>query len=177
MTTRTGIALCLVLAACASPEAVESNVREPGESPSINRKLSEEQQRGIVSAIDASQTEAQRAAARPLEPAGAAGRWSDVDTVVRKAVSDCEIGVVRVDRVEGGVQYRLRTIQDDPGTLVVMGDAEHGVVSVQASIGDFGQRKEWSERLERAFRRRLREWSRVPRSPEDLPTGDQASGR
>lgn len=174
---RLRLALCLVATACKTPEAVESNVREPGESPSINRRLSEEEQHAMVDAMAAAQSPAQREAARPLQAAGDAGRWSDVPTVVRKAASDCEIGVVREDRIEGGLQYQLRTIGDEPGTLVVKGDRANGVEAVEASIGEFGQRRSQADRLVQAFHRRLREWARVPRSPEDLPTADQSAGR
>lgn len=167
----------VMLASCSSPYAVESNVREPGEPASINRRLSEEQQAALVDAMADAQTPRQREAARELQRAGEAGRWSDVPEVARKAASDCEVGVLREDRVDGGLRYRLRTIEDDSGTLTVMGDAARGVISVQASIGEFGQRKDWSERLERAFFRRLREWASVPRSPEDLPVADQGAGR
>jgi hypothetical protein len=169
--------ISLSLAACHSPYAVESNLREPGEPASVNRRLTGEQQEGIVDAMVRSQSLAQREAARPLAPAGDAGRWVDVPVVARKAASDCEMGVLSEERIEGGLRYRLRSIQDDPGTLTVMGDPQHGVASVKASVGDFGQRQEAARRLERAFRERLREWARVPRSPEDLPVADQTAVR
>lgn len=168
---------CLPLAACTTPDAVESNVREPGEPASINRVMKASEQQSLIQAMAAAQTQSQRDAARPLEAAGDSGRWVDVPTVARKAASDREIGVLGEDRIEGGLQYRLRTIHDDPGTLTVMGDPAHGVISVQASIGDFQQHVELARELERAFRSRLREWARVPRSPEDLPTTDQTAGR
>ena len=169
--------ICLSLAACHSPYSVESNVREPGEPVSVNRRLTPGQQQEIVDVLAQAQSSAERQGARPLEPAGEAGRWVDVPVVARKAASDCEMGVLGEDRIEGGLRYRLRSIQDDPGTLTVLGDQAHGVISVQASIGDFAQRTDQAGQLERAFRSRLREWSRVPRSPEDLPTADQNAGR
>lgn len=152
-------------------------MREPGEPASVNRRLTPEQQQGIVAVFADAQSPVQREAARPLETAGEAGRWMDVPAVARKAAGDCEMGVLSEDRIEGGLRYRLRSIQDDPATLTVTGDEAHGVISVQASVGDFGQRADQARRLERAFRSRLREWSRVPRSPEDLPTVDQSTGR
>ena len=156
---------------------MESNVREPGEPPSVNRRLNDEQQQGIVEILVETRTPAERSAARPLEAAGDAGRWVDVPVVARKAASDREFGVLREERIPGGLRYQLRCIDDQPGTLTIMGDPEHGVVSVQASIGEFGQDQSQAEALRRAFQSRLREWARVPRSPEDLPTADQPEGR
>jgi hypothetical protein len=166
-----------MIAACTSPYAMESNLREPGEPPSVNRRLSDAQQQDIVDIMDQTRTSAQREAARPLESAGEAGRWVDVPEVARKAASDREFGVLREDRIEGGLRYRLRSIDDEPGMLTVLGDPAHGVVSVQASVGEFGQHGRQAAALERAFRSRLGEWARVPRSPEDLPTADQSAGR
>lgn len=98
-----------------------------------------------------------------LEPAGPPGPrkvladWNDVDAAVEVAVKKAEVALDGPARREARrVVYRIRTVSDEPGELVVE-RSDGDVLTVSASIGRFGEGKEQEARLVGAVVRRLKQ--------------------
>jgi hypothetical protein len=155
------IPLCLSLGACTFTPAVESNLRMPGEPSTIARELTPAERQEAVDAMASAQPPGFRA--QPLEPAGANGRWRDVREVVIAAVKSCEVAMVVERPVPGGLAFDLRAIDDERGTMRVMGGEKEGVTGVQVEMGPFGDDRALADRIARAFERELRAYARIPR--------------
>ncbi|MFM1829873.1 MAG: hypothetical protein RLZZ558_213 [Planctomycetota bacterium] len=156
----------LILAACSSePErtTVDSNVRMPGEPSTVARTLTPAEESEVLDAMASAQTAQERAEARPLEPAGADGRWREVATVAGVAVKRCQTAILDQQAIDGGWRFMLINIHDEPGELVVHGNDAEGVTEVTASVGMFGERTSRAEDLVRSFRQTLQEYARVRR--------------
>lgn len=98
-----------------------------------------------------------------MEPAGPPGPrtvladWNDVDAAVEVAVKKAEVALDGPARREARrVVYRIRTVSDEPGELVVE-RSDGDVLTVSASIGRFGEGKEQEARLVGAVVRRLKQ--------------------
>jgi hypothetical protein len=156
----------LFLAACSmQPErtTVDSNVRMPGEPSTVARTLTPAEENQLIDAMASAQTPQERAEARPLEQAGASGRWREVPTVAGVAVKRCQTAILDQRAIEGGWRFTLVNIHDEPGELVVHGNDAEGVTDVTASVGMFGERTSRAEALVRSFRETLQEYARVKR--------------
>ena len=150
----------LLLAACSTP-AVNSNLRMPGEPSTIARELTHEEREAAIDAMASAQPPAFEA--RPLEPAGERGRWREVREVVKRAVKSCEVAVV-VDRpTKDGLEFDLRSINDEQGRLRVTGNEVDGVTGMQVEMGPFGDDRALADRITKAFERELRRYARIPR--------------
>lgn len=161
MTRVIAILLTIALAACTSKSAVESNVRMPGEPATVARELTPQERRASVDAIASAQPPG--FSPQPLEKAGPRGRWRDVREATIAAVKRCEAAMV-VDRpIPGGIEFDLRAIDDERGTMRVLGSEAEGVTSVQVTMGSFGQDRALADRIARAFERELRELADIRR--------------
>ena len=147
--------------ACSPKPAVESNLRMPGESPTVARELTSSEQRQAVDAM--AMAKPSGFTPTPLVAAGERGRWRDVREVAIAAVKSCEVAVVVQRTVPGGLEFDLRAIDDERGTMRVMGSQGEGVTGVQVEMGPFGEDRALADRIARAFERELRIYARIPR--------------
>lgn len=161
MTRALAILLTLLVGACTSKPAVESNLRMPGEPSTVSRELTKEEQRQAVDAIASAQPPGFEP--RPLQQAGERGRWREVRSVAIAAVKSCEVAVVVERPVPGGVQFDLRSINDEQGTMRVTGSEAEGVTGVQVDMGPFGEDRALADRIVKAFDRELQRYARIPR--------------
>ena len=160
------LAPILFLAACSmQPErtTVDSNVRMPGEPSTVARTLTPAEENRLIDAMASAQTPEERAEARPLEPAGAGGRWREVATVAGVAVKRCQTAILDQQAIDGGWRFTLVNIHDEPGELVVHGNDAEGVTGVTASVGMFGERSSRAEALVRSFQDTLQDYAKVKR--------------
>jgi len=82
-------------------------------------------------------------------------RWSDVDAAVVFACDDAEMAVVDWTNTPESWTYRLKTTDDEPGTLIVTRAGGHATYEAHASIGLYGQRNEDAQRLLEALRKKM----------------------
>lgn len=152
-----------VSCSCATPDAmtVDTNVRMEGEPATAARPLTPAERREVVQAIASSEPAGVQT--RPLEPAGPGGRWREVGVVAREAAKACEMAVVSETRTDGCVTFRIRSLRDEQGRLVVRGDERLGVTAVEAQVGAFDENRSAADALQEAFWRKLREYARIPR--------------
>ena len=161
MTRACAILLALALVGCTSKPAVESNVRMPGEPATVARELTPSERRASVDAIASAQP--QGFVPQPLEKAGERGRWRDARLAVIEAVKSCEVAMVVERVVPGGLEFDLRAISDERGTMRVMGSESEGVTGVQVEMGTFGGDRKLADRIAHAFERELHDLARIPR--------------
>ena len=156
------LALCLIQA-CGAPDVmtVDSNVRIAGEPSTASRSLTPAEQREVVQAIASSEPPGVQV--QPLATAGPEGRWREVGVVAREAAKACEMAVVSETRAADRMTFRIRSLRDEQGTLVVTGDTAHGVTAVQAEVGAFNENRAAADALQQAFWRKLHEYARIPR--------------
>lgn len=155
------ILLTIALVGCSSKPAVESNVRMPGEPATVARELTSSERRASVEAIASAQPPGFEP--RPLEKAGERGRWRDARAATIAAVKRCEVALVVERSVPGGLEFDLRAIDDERGTMRVMGSEAEGVTGVQVEMGSFGDDRKLADRIVRAFERELHELAGIRR--------------
>ncbi len=134
------------------------------------RVLDEEEQARVLGAL-----EAMAHGHRPVNPPGPApqkARWSDVEPAAAAALDDVEAAVVETVREPGGraVRFRIRTVEDWPGELVVRRLDDPAVYEAKAWIGHFPDmpaRRERCDALLEAFDRRMAELGRTAWFNED----------
>ncbi len=109
---------------------------------------------------------------RPVRLATGTGgvRWSDVAIAVSYACDDIEAAVVETltndDRTEH--RFRIRTVEDWPGEIVVRRVDPPQVYAAQAWIGRFpGERADRSDALLRAIDTRMRAFGRKRQYPAE----------
>lgn len=148
---------------CAAPDAmtVDTNVKIEGEPTTASRSLTPTERREVVQAIASS--EPAGVPTQPLATAGPGGRWREVGVVAREAAKACEMAVVSETRTDGCVTFRIRSLRDERGLLVVRGDEQVGVTAVEAQVGAFNENRSAADALQEAFWRKLREYARIPR--------------
>lgn len=114
--------------------AAESNKQYKDEpDASAIRVLSPSEQK---SAIQAMQTAASgHTPVRSPQPAVHGMRWSDVPNAVAYALDEVEMAVVSGTEHDWGWEFRILSVEDDPGTLWVKRTNDARVYEASASIG------------------------------------------
>lgn len=168
LTLQGGVAGCKK----APPAAATELVREPGE-PNLVRTFSSADQARLKSDFR-SLAEGKEATQKPVVAPN--GRWSDVYAAVLYACDDVEAAVVWKHEYDWGWEFRLRTVEDWPGTLTIRrattgaDEPTHRIYEASCSIGTFGDRTTRSQALLDAFDKQLLAFGRKPR----LPSSDDA---
>lgn len=97
-------------------------------------------------------------------------RWSDLEAAVSYACDDAEVAVVETTEREGGDEFvfRIRTVEDWPGEIVVRRVDPPKVYRAEVSIGRFsGEHADRCDRLLRAIDARMRSFGRKRKYPGD----------
>ena len=92
----------------------------------------------------------------PPVPAPLGVRWADVPQAVRFACDDAEMAVVQTIDHDGTFEFRLLTIEEYPGRLVVHQTNDDQVYNAEASIGIYGDHGDRARRLLDAFDHQMR---------------------
>jgi len=138
----------LITSGCGrAPFAAQSNLRLTPEEERAKAVLTADDQRIVVSALKGSDDG--RAASERSRAAEHGVRWADVEAAVLDACSDVEMAVVETIREDEGsrLRFRLKTIEEWPGELVVRRVEPPTVYEATATVSDH---PDWPQRRERA---------------------------
>ncbi|TVQ52498.1 MAG: hypothetical protein EA377_10055 [Phycisphaerales bacterium] len=147
------------------PPAAESNLRLTEDEATIRWTLDDRDRGPILEAMRSIEPDHQPT--RRPGPAPHGVRWSDVPDAAHFAAIESEMVILKtepgryeaIDQVDEFV-FTLRTIDDQPATLIVTRRPEPEIVEVHAVCGLFGDRDDRARELERAFDRKLRAFGR-----------------
>lgn len=153
---RSIIVFAFLCAACSTPKpVVQTNDVLPGDLSSVNRQFSNRESQQVITAMASVRTPKDIAATRPLESTPE-GRWSDVYQAAVLGARNVEMAVVTSTTAPDEMRFVIVMLNNDPGELVVKGDAAHGVTSASAVAGLFEERSNDATRLVESFYSQLR---------------------
>ncbi len=124
-------------------------------------------ERGAVENTFASLSRGHAASAAPTPAPASRGRWADVHLAVLYACDDTEMAVVSRTEHDWGWQYRVRTVEDWPGTLTIHRIESDQVYEATAIIGVFNDRAERADSLITAFEKHMAEFGRKKQFPDE----------
>jgi len=117
--------------------------------------------KGVLSASDQHDIEVAFAGATNGQPAGRAPepspvvRWSDVPLALAYACDDAEMAIVEADESDEVCRYRLVSVEDWPGTMIVTRTDDSRVYKATATVGVFGDHADRAARLVDALEKQL----------------------
>lgn len=163
--------LTWALAGC-QPDAAATNRASPEDQFPANRVLGPAEEERTVRAMDATAAGEQ---GRPLVPAPAGYRWSDVPGALRAAAGVCFAGVASISQKEDEVVATL--VLDDGQRGTATASRREGGVVLQVSLGIFGQPTREAE-FTGAFERALRQMGAVrrPQGAQESPSNETGGG-
>jgi hypothetical protein len=143
------LAVLVSLPGCRRPYAASSNLRLTPQEQQQKLTLDAEEQAAVLAAMQ-SVTVGQR----PVDPparAPAGKRWSDVPLAVEYACDEAEMAVLEMIEEDDGrrLRFRLRTVEDWPGELVVRRAEPEAIYTAEAWVGRFPDQPARLERRDR----------------------------
>jgi hypothetical protein len=142
---------------CSVPYAAEKLARQPGDNPPTKGVLTASDQNEIGEAFDDAADG--RDADQSLKPSGTI-RWSDVPLAVVYACDEAEMAVVEADEGDAVCRYRLISVEDWPGTLIVTRVDDGRIYEASATVGEFGNREDRANRLLEALESQLKAFAK-----------------
>ena len=163
--------LFLNMLGCSRPYAAESLEIMENE-PVLKGRLTPQEQHDIQDhlhevAIEVGTTEG----VSSVGVAGPRGRWSDVPAAAHDAVMELEMGIYHTLESEDHFEFQLRTLDGQPGSMMVWRTDDDSVFRVEATVGRFGD-AEKARRLEDTFGSMMKKYGRK-RGFEDQPLTEQ----
>jgi len=126
-----------ILPGCQRPYAASSNLRLTPDEQQQKLTLNKEEQAAVLAAMQSAAEG--HGPVDPPAPAPHGRRWSDVPLAVEYACDVAEMAVLEMVEEDDGrcLRFRLRTVEDWPGELVVCRAASSDIYSAQAWVGRF----------------------------------------
>jgi len=167
------LALLALITVCCEPPAadrwaIESASVTNQEKPRWKPILTPAEQRDIRQAMRAVPQAENDQPHHPPTPAAEAMRWADVPRAAPVACAEIEAAVFHTVERDSQYVFRLRTIDDRPGTMIVTRTDDERVYELNITIGYFPGNEELEQQLRDAFRKKMKTFGEKPRFTDNL---------